>query len=271
LERPILCDFHVHTTFSDGTMGLKEVIDLYGVNGFDVIAITDHVFDTQCRHSLKMIENGVYVDNFQKYLQAVQEGALYAGKKYDLLVIPGLEVCNNRIGFHIVGLDIKQSINANCSAKQVIEDIHRQHGLAIACHPYYKISELQDRQKIEETTLYLWENREQYLHMIDAWEIANRNDLYSIVGLDGLPFLASSDFHEKEHLYSWKTQVFASKDTESIKRAIKEQEVSLTLFRNGRKAACFSSLAEIDYLRLAFPQLVATQYYFVSQSSRFKS
>jgi predicted metal-dependent phosphoesterase TrpH len=239
-------------------MELKEVIDLYGENGFDVIAITDHVFDTQCSYSLEMIENGMNVDNFQEYFQAVQEGALYGRKKYDLLVIPGLEVCNNRIGFHILGLDIKQSIDANGSAKQVIEEIHRQEGLAIACHPYYKISELQDRQKIEETTLYLWENRKNYLHMIDAWEIANRNDLFSIVSLDELPFLANSDFHEKEHLYSWKTQVFVSKDTESIKRAIKEQEVSLTLFRNGNKAACFLSLAEIDYFRLAFPQLVTT-------------
>lgn len=265
MKRPILCDFHVHTTFSDGKMRLKDVIDLYGVNGFDVIAITDHVFDTQCSHSQEMIENGMNVDNFQKYLQAVQKGALYARKKYDLLVIPGIEVCNNRIGFHILGLDIKESIDANFSAKQVVEEIHHQGGLAIACHPYYKISELQDRQKIEDTTLYLWKNREKYLHMIDAWEIANRNDLFSIVGLDGLPFLANSDFHEKEHLYSWKTQVFASKDTESIKRAIKEQEVSLTLFRNGRKDTCFngrkdtcfSPSAEIDYFRLAFPELVA--------------
>ena len=40
----LLCDFHVHTTWSDGQLALAEVIDLYGSTGkFDVIAITDHI------------------------------------------------------------------------------------------------------------------------------------------------------------------------------------------------------------------------------------
>ncbi|MGC4082840.1 MAG: hypothetical protein QM736_12185 [Vicinamibacterales bacterium] len=40
----LLCDFHVHTTWSDGRLSVRDVIDLYGQTGrFDVIAITDHV------------------------------------------------------------------------------------------------------------------------------------------------------------------------------------------------------------------------------------
>ena len=40
----LLCDFHVHTTWSDGRLSVREVIDLYGQTGrFDVIAITDHI------------------------------------------------------------------------------------------------------------------------------------------------------------------------------------------------------------------------------------
>ena len=40
----LLCDFHVHTRWSDGRLSLREVIDLYGQTGkFDVIAITDHI------------------------------------------------------------------------------------------------------------------------------------------------------------------------------------------------------------------------------------
>lgn len=258
MEKLLLCDFHIHTTFSDGEMRLKDVIDLYGVNGFDVIAITDHVLDTQCPHSLNMIKKGVYVENFNSYFEAINKVSSYAREKYDLLIIPGIEVTNNKIGFHILGLDIKKNIDANLSAKDVIEAIHCQNGLAIACHPYYKISELQNRQKIEETTLYLWDNRERYLDIIDAWEIANGDDLFSVVGLSKLPFLANSDFHEKKHIYSWKTQVFASKDPSSIKKAIKEQKVSLTLFRDEREALSSPHLAGKDYLSLAFPQLAAT-------------
>ena len=40
----LLCDFHVHTRWSDGRLSVREVIDLYGRTGhFDVIAITDHI------------------------------------------------------------------------------------------------------------------------------------------------------------------------------------------------------------------------------------
>ena len=40
----LLCDFHVHTQWSDGKLTVREVVDLYGQTGrFDVIAITDHI------------------------------------------------------------------------------------------------------------------------------------------------------------------------------------------------------------------------------------
>ena len=40
----LLCDFHVHTSWSDGRLSLREVVDLYGkTRRFDVIAITDHI------------------------------------------------------------------------------------------------------------------------------------------------------------------------------------------------------------------------------------
>ena len=36
----LLCDFHVHTQWSDGKLSVAEVVDLYGSTGkFDVIAI----------------------------------------------------------------------------------------------------------------------------------------------------------------------------------------------------------------------------------------
>ena len=35
----LLCDFHVHTRWSDGKLTVAEVVDLYGATGkFDVIA-----------------------------------------------------------------------------------------------------------------------------------------------------------------------------------------------------------------------------------------
>ena len=38
----IKCEFHCHTTNSDGKLSPREVLKLYKKNGYDVVAITDH-------------------------------------------------------------------------------------------------------------------------------------------------------------------------------------------------------------------------------------
>ena len=43
----LLSDFHIHTQFSDGSLGLNEVVNLYGSNSFGAISITDHILDQQ--------------------------------------------------------------------------------------------------------------------------------------------------------------------------------------------------------------------------------
>jgi predicted metal-dependent phosphoesterase TrpH len=39
---PLLCELHAHTTWSDGLLSPRELCDLYGRAGFDVLAVTDH-------------------------------------------------------------------------------------------------------------------------------------------------------------------------------------------------------------------------------------
>ena len=39
---PLLCELHAHTTWSDGDLTVRELCDLYGRSGFDVLAVTDH-------------------------------------------------------------------------------------------------------------------------------------------------------------------------------------------------------------------------------------
>jgi hypothetical protein len=40
--QPLLCEFHAHTTWSDGSLSVRELVDLYGGRGFDVLCISDH-------------------------------------------------------------------------------------------------------------------------------------------------------------------------------------------------------------------------------------
>jgi len=235
MKKWLLADLHIHSTFSDGSMPVEEIVKIYGEAGFDVIAITDHLFDTQTPRSLKIHEEGKSIKDVEAYFQKIEEVSQWAKQAFDLLVIPGLEICNLSEDYHILGIDLKEVVNPNQDAEGVIKEIHRQGGLAIASHPHLKLSYfLQgDTLSIQRHPLHLWKYRETYVGKIDVWEIANREDLFPIIGLERFPFLASSDFHERHHLTSWKSLILAEKDKEDVKKAIIEKSVSLFFFRDG--------------------------------------
>src|SRR4249919_1216025 len=99
----LLCDFHVHTRWSDGRLSIREVVDLYGQTGrFDVIAITDHILmrkDLLARAgklaTFGLRDFSVTEDRFADYLDDIKTEAARARKLYDLLVIPGAEITQN--------------------------------------------------------------------------------------------------------------------------------------------------------------------------------
>jgi signal transduction histidine kinase len=69
------------------------------------------------------------------------------------------------------------------------------------------------------------------VNQIDAWEIANREDLFGRVSLEGFTFVANSDFHDLGHLSSWKSLIYSEKEKEAVKRAIVERKLSLFFFK----------------------------------------
>ncbi len=234
----LLTDLHIHTTFSDGTIPIEEIVRIYGEAGFDVIAITDHLFDTQSPRSLELYEEGKSIKDLESYFCKIEEVSRWAKESYDLLVIPGLEICNLLEDYHILGIDLKEAVNPNQNAEGVIEEIHRQDGLAIASHPALKLSYfLQgDRISLQRHPLHLWRHRERYANKIDSWEIANREDIFGEVSLERFPYLANSDFHDRHHLTSWKSMIYAEKERESIKKAILEKKVALFFFSERKES-----------------------------------
>jgi signal transduction histidine kinase/predicted metal-dependent phosphoesterase TrpH len=235
MEKWLLTDLHIHTTFSDGAVSLEDVIKLYGESGFNVIAITDHLFDTESERSLAIHREGKSIKNAEDYFRKIEEVSPQARKAYDLLVIPGLEICNLGRDFHILGIDLKEPVDPNQDAETVIREIHQQGGLAIASHPHLKLSFfLQgDHTSIKRHPLHLWKFRERYAHNIDAWEIANREDLFEAVSLERFPYLANSDFHDSCHLTSWKSLIFSEKEKEAVKKAIVKKKVAIFYFNAG--------------------------------------
>jgi hypothetical protein len=90
--------------------------------------------------------------------------------------------------------------------------------------------------------LYLWDHRKELSDLVDVWEAANRDDLFSVTSLKHYPYVANSDFHKPKHLYSWKTLVRSEKTWPAIKSALRgNTDVAITLFRNGSWTSAESS------------------------------
>lgn len=228
----LYCDFHIHTNWSDGAYSIEDVVALYGETGFDVIAITDHVLDTESiiRSGKPATENRVLpAERFAAYQEALWSAARTAWETYGMLLIPGIELTNDTGRYHILALDIKEYISPDLPVDEIISAIRRQQGISVACHPYFR------NHSGDDPSFHLWQNHEELATRFDAWEVANRDDLFNVVGLKKFNYIANSDFHEKRHLHSWKTLLRCDKNVESVKAAIRNNDqVALYLYRGGK-------------------------------------
>jgi predicted metal-dependent phosphoesterase TrpH len=111
-----LADLHMHTTYSDGTGSVEDVLSyVEQATPLDVIAITDH--DT--------IEG------------ALRARALAARRDYRFEVIVGEEI-STREG-HLLALFLEQRVPPRLSIERSIELIHAQGGLAVVAHPFNRV------------------------------------------------------------------------------------------------------------------------------------
>jgi UDP-N-acetylglucosamine:LPS N-acetylglucosamine transferase len=238
----LLCDFHIHTNYSDGKLSVPEIINFYGERGFDCICITDHLADPKrLIGKLSELANMTLAqDQVGEYFAVIERERQRAWRRYKMLVMTGIEF--NKDGYtkktsaHLLGIDLKAPVSAALEIPEIIAQIHAQGGLAVASHPHIMKSEW------GKNTLYLWENQEQFAPLLDAWEIANRNNIFNDIGLKRLPFIANSDFHKPKHIFSWKTLIHCEKDCEAIKDCIRRNEhVAITLYRDFASAPASQS------------------------------
>jgi processive 1,2-diacylglycerol beta-glucosyltransferase len=234
----LLCDFHIHSNYSDGKLSVPEIIDFYGEHGFDCICITDHLADPK-RLIGKLSELANFTlgpEQVGEYFAVIERERQRAWRRYKMLVMTGIEF--NKDGYtrktsaHLLGIDLQLPIDPSLEIPELIAQIHTQGGLAVASHPHVMKSEW------GKNTLYFWENQEQYAPLLDAWEIANRNNIFNDIGLKRLPFIANSDFHKPKHIYSWKTLIYCIKNTGAIKDCVRRNEhVAITLYRDFARAS----------------------------------
>jgi len=165
-------------------------------------------------------------------------------RAYDLTVAPLTHVAVRdvaRCGAILYGgdfavraaLGVREWISADQTAEAILRDIRRQDALSIACHPHHRTT-----RRIEISTCYLWDHRDELAPWIDLWEAGNRDDLFSVAADSAKTKVANSDFHRPRHLHSWKTLLRAPKHWAGIKAALRSNvDVAVCLYRPASRRA----------------------------------
>jgi processive 1,2-diacylglycerol beta-glucosyltransferase len=247
----LLCDLHTHSVYSDGKLTVRELVDFYGQRSFDALCVTDHICDHTSLIGKMTNLSGLVMtrDEVDEYFETIEREKTRAREKYNMILMAGLEFnkdgLTKKSSAHLLAVDLKRPIDPGLSITQTIAEIHSQGALAIASHPH-EVSTHWGK-----NTLYFWENIDRYAPLLDAWEVANRDDLFNPIGLKRLPFVANSDFHKPKHIFSWKTVLFCEKDPEIIKQCIRvNRDVSITLYRDHRIGFGYGDLeqsARLDF------------------------
>jgi len=203
---PLLCELHSHTTWSDGALSPRELCDLYGRRGFDVLAITDHV-TRQPGH--------VDADNFAAYLAELDAEAARAAGLYGLLVLPGLELTYDDpdplLAGHAVAVGLRSFVDVSSGLELALASARASGAALVAAHPYAP-------EQLEGATrgTAAFAARPELAPLVDRFELFNRHTLFGWVAAAGLPSVANGDFHRLEHLDGWKTMIPCERSEEAV-------------------------------------------------------
>jgi PHP domain len=208
---PLLCELHAHTTWSDGTLSVRELVDLYGNAGFDVLGVTDHVVRPGELH-VAAIGEGEY----DRYLDELEAEGERAWVRYELLLIPGLELTfddpDPRLGAHALALGVRRFIGLERGLEFALAEAASDGAALIGAHPYT----LAGTKSSHRTTARYAEEPEWAARAVHRFELCNRHDFFEWVARAQLPVVANGDFHRPEHLATWKTLVPAEQTEEAV-------------------------------------------------------
>ncbi|MFC2090945.1 histidinol-phosphatase [Bacteroidota bacterium] len=234
--KTLLCDFHMHTVFSDGEVWPTVRVDEAWKHGLDAIAITDHLEYQPHKENV--------TGSFNRSWQLAREYA----KGKDIIVIPATEITKGMPPGHFNALFIKDADPIlNNNFKLAIKEAANQGAFILWNHPGWKAQ--------QPDTMKWWEEHSFLLHQgwLHGIEVVNYGNFYPEAlnwSLDSsLAVLGNSDMHAPfaskrltpEGHYSL-TLVFAADRTEG---GIRD-----ALF-SGRTLACYDEyiIGKEEYLR----------------------
>jgi 3',5'-nucleoside bisphosphate phosphatase len=206
----LLSELHAHTTWSDGALGVGELVDLYGRRGFDVLAVTDHTVRLD-----DPMPSSVDPWTWPAYAKCVRAEADRAAREYGMLVLLGLELTDNWAdpdqSAHALAVGLADFISVEAGLTAALEKA-RDAGVAIvAAHPASREDPLPRR-----PTRRFHREHKALRHLVHRYELFNRNETFAWIAEDRLPPVATGDFHHAHHLPSWKTLLRCEQDEQAI-------------------------------------------------------
>jgi processive 1,2-diacylglycerol beta-glucosyltransferase len=228
---PLLAELHAHTTWSDGELGVGEIVDLYGMACFDVLAVTDHV--VRSAESLH-----VRADNFAAYLTEIDAEAERAVRQYGLVLVPGLELTvedeDPRRSGHAVAVGLRRFIGVDGGLDDALWEARTAGAALIAAHPYT----LERALSATRGTARFAEEPAWAAEVVDRFELLNRDDVFGWVAERKLPAVASGDFHRHEHLSTWKTLISCARAEAAVVEELRSgRPCALTRVEQTRRVA----------------------------------
>ena len=217
----LLGDFHIHTAWSDGRHTMPEVVDLFGRAGHDVIAITDHVVnsDSLLGKTAHRFRLSVTRERWDAYRAEIEREARRAWDTYRMVVLPGVELTRNgftgRSSAHALALGLDDFVSADGNVEDALARARDAGAVTVACHP-------NEQSEWFANTFYLWNRKDEVKDLVHLWELACRWDLFPEVGKAGFAFLGNSDFHRAQHLRAWKTLVDCEKTPDAVLSALRK-------------------------------------------------
>lgn len=213
--RPLLCELHAHSTWSDGDLSIAELVDLYGPSGFDVLCVTDHVGRSGATwHDPRWRITDAQA--FSDYLAEIEQEAWRAEVEHGLLLVPGLELtyddADPALAAHAVAIGLRTLVSLDDGLESALGAARADGAALIAAHPYSP-----DDAAATARGTGRWAVAGHALSgLVDRYELINRRELFPWVADAGLLGVASGDFHRPEHLLTWKTLLCCSPSERSV-------------------------------------------------------
>ncbi|ORZ18830.1 Polymerase/histidinol phosphatase-like protein [Absidia repens] len=115
----VLLDGHSHSTFSDGKMNIKQLLDWHIANGYNAVMVTDH----------NTVAGGLYAEHLALHNE------YYRNR---IVVIPGMEYTCCRIHMNLIGINQTIPVGppspSDADLREVINQTHALGGIVIVNH-----------------------------------------------------------------------------------------------------------------------------------------